>query len=129
MLSISKRKQIKTFFKINNFVSTKRLLELLYMDFFRPSRTMSLGENYYALVLVDDFSIYTWTLFITSKTDSFFVFKKLDKILENESSFHINSIRSDHGENFKIKNLMCCEKRGISHNFSAPRTPQRNGVV
>jgi len=41
--------------KPKNCISTERLLELLHMDLFDPSITMSLGGNYYALVIVDDF--------------------------------------------------------------------------
>ena len=47
------------------------------MDLFGPSRTMSFGGNYYALVIVDDYSRFTWTLFLTHKKDSFHAFKKL----------------------------------------------------
>ena len=53
-----KGKQVKSSFKIKNVVSSLRPLELLHMDLFGPSRTMSLGGNYYALVIVDDFSRY-----------------------------------------------------------------------
>ena len=60
-----KGKQIKHSFKLKNIVSTSNPLELLHMDLFGPLRTMSLGGNYYALVAVDDFSRYTWTLFWT----------------------------------------------------------------
>jgi len=59
-----KGKQIKHSFKLKNIVSTSKALELLHMDLFCPSRTMSLGGNYYALVVVDYFSRYTWTLFL-----------------------------------------------------------------
>ena len=62
-----KGKQVKNSFKIKNFVSSLNPLELLHMDLFRPSRTMSLGGNYYALVIVDDFSRYTWTLLLRIK--------------------------------------------------------------
>ena len=58
-----KGKQTKTSFKQKQFVSTTRPLEMLHMDLFGPSRTMSIGGNYYGLVIVDDFSRYTWTLF------------------------------------------------------------------
>jgi len=54
-----KGKQTKTSFKQNQFVSTTRPLEMLHMDLFGPSRTMSIGRNYYGLVIVDDFSRYT----------------------------------------------------------------------
>jgi len=58
-----KGKQTKVSFKPKNVVSTERPLEMLHMDLFGPSRIMSLGGNLYALVIVDDFSRYTWTLF------------------------------------------------------------------
>jgi len=47
-----KRKQIKHSFKLKNVVSTSKPLELLHMDLFGPSRTMSLGGNYYDLLLL-----------------------------------------------------------------------------
>lgn len=37
------------------------------MNLFGPSILLSFGENYYALVIVGDFSRYTWTLFISKK--------------------------------------------------------------
>ena len=56
-------KQIKNFFKNKNFISTSKPLELLHMDLFGLSRTLSLGVKSYAYVIVDDFSRYTWVLF------------------------------------------------------------------
>jgi len=100
------------------------------MDLFGPSRTMSLSDNLYALVIVDDFSRYTWTLFLASKNETFHAFKRLAKMLENEKSSKIVSIRSDHGGEFQNERFEhFCEKHGINHNFSVPRTPQPNGVV
>jgi len=55
---------VKNSFKIKNVVSSLKPLELPHMEFFGPSGTMSLGGNYYALVIVDDFSRFTWTLFL-----------------------------------------------------------------
>jgi len=69
-----KGKQKKNVFKTKNFVSTTRPLELLHMDMFGRSCTMSLGDNYYGLVIVDDFSRFTWTLFIVSKDHAFTTF-------------------------------------------------------
>jgi len=45
-----KGKQVKVSFKSKNIVSTTQLLQLLHMDLFGPSRTMSFGGNYYFLV-------------------------------------------------------------------------------
>jgi len=52
-------KQTRKSFSLKNCVSTSKPLELLHMDLFGPSRTMSLGGNLYGLVVVDDFSRYT----------------------------------------------------------------------
>ena len=88
---------------------------------------MSLGESYYALVIVDDYSRYTWTLFITHKNDAFQAFRKLAKVIQNKKNLKIISIRSDHAGEFENKEFdLFCEKHGIEPNFSAPRTPQQN---
>jgi hypothetical protein len=71
-----KGKQVKVSFKSKNVVSTSRPLQLLHMDLFGPSRTRSFRGNYYALVIVDDFSRYTWTLFLPHKNHAFSAFKK-----------------------------------------------------
>jgi len=62
-----KWKQVKNSFQSKNVVSTSKPLELLHIDLFGPSRTMSLGGNYYGLVIVDDCSRFPWTLFLKTK--------------------------------------------------------------
>jgi len=69
------------------------------MDLFGPSRTMSLGRNYYGLVIVDHYSIYSWSLFIVTKDDALqpskdlLEFYKMRKIV-------IIAIKIDHGVGF-----------------------------
>ena len=48
-------KQTKSSFHDKNVVSTTRLLELLHLDLFGPTRTTSLEGKKYGLVIVDDF--------------------------------------------------------------------------
>jgi len=76
-----KGKQTKNTFKPLNVISTSRPLELLHMDLFGPSRTMSLGGNYYGLVIVDDYSRFTWTFFIATKDETYHAFKKFVKFI------------------------------------------------
>jgi len=84
----------------------------------------------YALVVVNDYSRFTWTFFLAHKNDAYNAFKKLAKVLQNENGCCIKSIRSDHeGEFQNARFERFCEKHGISHTFSALRTPQQNGVV
>jgi len=120
----------KNSFKLKNIVSTSKPLELLHKDLFGPSRITSLGGNYYALVIVDDFSRLTWTLFLESKSDTFSAFKKLSKRLQNKCCSNIYAIRSDHGGEFQNEKFNCfCENLSILHNFYAPRLSNKIGLL
>jgi len=79
-----KGKKVKSSFHSKNVISTSKSLELLHMDLFGPSRTKNFGRNYYALVIVDDYSRYTWTFFLTLKSEAFKAFKKFAKVIQNE---------------------------------------------
>ena len=117
-------KQVKTSFKPKGFVTTSRPLELLHMDLFGPTRTSSLGGKRYGLVIVDDFSRFTWVFFLAHKDESFSAFLKFYRKVSNEKGVSVVCIRSDHGtefENQDFKNF--CNEKGIEHNFSALRTP------
>ena len=47
-----------------------------------------------------------------------------------KKGYSISSIRSDHGKEFENLGFNAFYgENGISHNFSAPRTPQQNGIV
>ena len=100
------------------------------MDLFGLTRTTSLGERKYGLVIVDDYSRFTWIIFLAHKDETFELFQKFAKKVSTEKNSNIISIRSDHGTEFKNSLFeKFCSKHGINHNFSAPRTPQQNGIV
>jgi hypothetical protein len=83
--------------KPKNLISTSRCLELLHMDLFGPSAIWSYGGNLYTLVIVDDYSRYTWTRFLKNKTETFEQFKNISKKIQNQLGCNIISIRTDHG--------------------------------
>ncbi|GJY74899.1 retrovirus-related pol polyprotein from transposon TNT 1-94 [Tanacetum coccineum] len=124
-------KQAHTSHKAKNMVSTKRCLELLHMDLFGPSAIKSYGGNLYTLVVVDDYSRYTWTRFLKTKNEAFEKFEILSRKIQNQLGSSIIAIRTDHGREFdnEVQFGAYCDAQGITHNFSAPRTPQSNGVV
>ncbi|WKA03735.1 hypothetical protein VitviT2T_021825 [Vitis vinifera] len=100
------------------------------MDLFGPSRTPSLRGKSYAYVIVDDFSRYTWVLFLSQKNEAFYEFSKFCNKVQNEKGFTITCIRSDHRREFENIDIEeYCNEHGINYNFSAPRTPKKNGVV
>jgi hypothetical protein len=53
-------KQTRAAHKMILGILTSKNLELLHMDLMGPTRTASLGGRKYILVVVDDFSQYTW---------------------------------------------------------------------
>jgi hypothetical protein len=111
-------------------MTTSRPLELLHMDLFGPVAYLSIGGSKYGLVIVDDFSRFTWVLFLQDKSETQGTLKRFLRRAQNEFELKVKKIRSDNGSEFK--NLQVeeyLEEEGIKHEFSAPYTPQQNGVV
>ena len=81
-------------------------------------------------MIVNDFSKYTWVWFLNSKDETPKLIIDHIKKIELEANLSVRKIRSDNGTKFKnaILNEFYTEK-GISRQYSAPRTPQQNGVV
>jgi transposase InsO family protein len=113
-----------------NVMMTSRPLELLHMDLFGPVAYLSIRGSKYGLVIVDDFSRFTWVFFLQEKSEPQGTLKRFLRRAQNEFEIKVKKIRSDNGSEFK--NLQVeeyLEEEGIKHEFSAPYTPQQNGVV
>ena len=50
--------------------ATSRPLELLNLDLMGPTRTESPGGKRYIMIVVDDFTRYTWVILLRSKSDA-----------------------------------------------------------
>jgi hypothetical protein len=72
-------KQTRVAHKKTSGIQTSKNLELLHMDLMGPTRTASLGGKRYILVIVDDFSRYTWAIPIREKSDAFDTVQQLFK--------------------------------------------------
>ncbi|GKA31415.1 retrovirus-related pol polyprotein from transposon TNT 1-94, partial [Tanacetum coccineum] len=64
---VSKAK--RSSFKTKVVPSSKGRLNLLHMDLCGPMRVASINRKKYILVIVEDYSRYTWTLFLRSKDE------------------------------------------------------------
>ncbi|GJY73655.1 retrovirus-related pol polyprotein from transposon TNT 1-94 [Tanacetum coccineum] len=119
-------KQVHASHKAKNMVLTTKFIELLHMDLFGPSAVQSYRGNDYTLVIVDDYSWYTWTRFLKNKNEAFDHFEILSKKIQVQKGCPIVSIRTDHGREFdnEVQFGDFCDASGITHNFSALRTPQ-----
>jgi hypothetical protein len=122
-------KQVGNTHPTNSVMSTSRPLELLHMDLFGPTTYRRINGNSYGLVVMDDYSRYTWVFFLSDKSNVFSIFKGFAKRAKNKFDFKIKKIRSDNGSKFKNSKIEdSCDKKGIKHNFSAKYTPQQNVV-
>jgi transposase InsO family protein len=89
-----------------------------------------MGGKWYVLVIVDDYSHYSWVFFLESKDQVFEHFQLLALRLNNEHPNCLKVIRSDNGTEFRNASFdEFCLEHGIDQQFSAPRVPQQNGVV
>nr|GFB42980.1 hypothetical protein [Tanacetum cinerariifolium] len=81
--------------------NSRQRLHLIHMDLCGPMRIASINGKWYVLVIVDDYSRYTWVHFFRSKDEA--------------------------PENQVLKEYF--DTVGISHQMSSVRTPQQNRVV
>nr|GFC16981.1 integrase, catalytic region, zinc finger, CCHC-type, peptidase aspartic, catalytic [Tanacetum cinerariifolium] len=100
------------------------------MDLCEPMRIASINGKRYILVIVDDYSHYTWVHFIRSKDEApamiIMFLKRITLLLQSP----VIIIRTDNGTEFKNHRLkVYFDSVGISHQMSYVRTPQQNGVV
>ena len=100
------------------------------MDLFGPVNVRSIFGDLYCLVVTNDYFRYSWVFFQETKDETFenlvILFRKLEKLYH----LPVRRIRSDNGTEFKnAKMKEFCNAKGILHEFSAPYTPQENGVA
>ena len=106
-------------------VQTSRPLELLHIDLMGPARVHSLGGKKYVLVVVDDFTRYTWVVLLNDKAEAPEKMIYLCKKLQVEKDTVIARIKSDHGREFENTKLATfCNDQGTYQEFSSPKTPQ-----
>jgi transposase InsO family protein len=108
---------------------TERLLELLHMDLFGLVAYISIDGSKYCLVIVNDYSRFTWMFFLQKKSQTQETLKKFLRRAQNEFGLRIKKIRSDNGTEFKNSQIEGFLEEGIKHEFSSPYTPQQNSVV
>jgi transposase InsO family protein len=96
----------------------------------RPDSLHKHLRGKYYLVIVDDYSRFTWVLFLQEKSQTQETLKGFLRQAQNEFGLRIKKIRSDNGTEFKNSQIEgFLEEEGIKHEFSSPYTPQQNCVV
>jgi transposase InsO family protein len=82
-------------------MTTTRPFEMLHIDLFGPVAYISIGSNKYGLVIIDDYSRFTWVFFLQDKGETQEVLKKFLRRAQNEFVAKVKKIRSDNDSEFK----------------------------
>nr|GEV71884.1 retrovirus-related Pol polyprotein from transposon TNT 1-94 [Tanacetum cinerariifolium] len=88
---------------VSHNTSALMTLKRLHMDLFGPTFVKSLNKKSYSLVVIDDYSRFTWVFFLATKDETSPILKTFITGLENQLSFKVE--------------------------FSVPRTLQQNGIA
>ncbi|GJT98909.1 retrovirus-related pol polyprotein from transposon TNT 1-94 [Tanacetum coccineum] len=102
-------------------------LYLLHMDVCRPMCVASVNGKRYILVIVDDYTQFTWVKFLASNDEAPDFIIKFLKMIQVRLNATVRNIRTDNGTEFVNQTLRdYYEQVGISHETSVVRTPQQN---
>nr|GFA96125.1 hypothetical protein [Tanacetum cinerariifolium] len=125
-LGKAKRKSFQT----KTTPSSKRQLQLLHMDLCGPMRVESINGKKYVLIIVDDYSRYTWTYFLRSKDETPEVLIDFPRLVKRGLHAQVRIVQTDKGTEFLNKTLHAYfASEGIQHQTSVARTPEQNEVV
>nr|GEV03937.1 hypothetical protein [Tanacetum cinerariifolium] len=106
------------------------VLNTLHMNLCGQIRVQTINRNKYILVIVDDYTRFTWVKFLKSKDETPGVVIKLLKQIQVGLNKTVRFIHTDNGTEFVNHDLThYYESVGIFHQKLVPRIPQQNGVV
>ncbi|GJS83108.1 retrovirus-related pol polyprotein from transposon TNT 1-94 [Tanacetum coccineum] len=99
-------------------------LYLLHMDLCGPMRVDSINGKKYILVIVDDYSRFTWVRFLRSKDEAPDAIIKCIKNIQVRLNATVRNVQTDNGTEF-VNQTLCdfYENVGISHQTFVARTP------
>lgn len=104
--------------------------ESFHTDLMGPIEVESIGGAKYTLVCKDEMSSYRVLFFLKQKCDAFNSLTAYINYVFKTTGNKVKVVRSDHGGEFideRCSNLFTTNS--ITHEMSAPYTPQQNGLV
>ena len=104
-------------------------MELVHGDLCGPIAPSTPGGRRYFLLLVDDATRYMWVALLISKDMDADAIKHLQAMAEKQSGKKLRTLRTDNGREFTVDEFTAYCAEGIQRHYSAPYSPQQNGVV
>lgn len=109
---------------------TSSMFQLVHSDLMGPTSSPSYSGLRYMMVVVDDFSRYSWVYFLENKNEALTYFMQFKMMVEKEFNSVLKCLRTDNGGEFLSQEFSrFCEEHGIKRQFTCPNTPQQNGVA
>ena len=108
----------------------KERLGLVHGDLCGPVTPATPGGRRYFLLLVDDLSRYMWVMVLGSKGEAADAIRHAQAAAEAECGRKLRVLRTDNGGEFTAAEFASyCADEGIQRHYTAPYSPQQNGVV
>ncbi|GKD71120.1 retrovirus-related pol polyprotein from transposon TNT 1-94, partial [Tanacetum coccineum] len=128
--SCGKGKHHRANFKTKQTFSIKKCLHFLHMDLFGPVTPRSINHEKYTLVIIDEYSRYTWVYFLKKKSQTHESIMSFIKRVENQNDIKVKQLKTNNGTEYKNSILVkFYNEKGISQNFSSSYTPEQNGFA
>ncbi|GJR87533.1 putative ribonuclease H-like domain-containing protein [Tanacetum coccineum] len=114
-----KEKQHKASCKTKLVSSISQPLQMLHIDLFGPTFVRSINHKIYCLVVTDDYSRFSWVLFLATKDETSGILKPFITGIENKINHKVKIIRCDNGTEFKNNDMnQFCGMKGIKREFN-----------
>lgn len=104
-----------------------RPYELLHFDNLGPISIQSIHLNKYFLIVVDDYSRFTWIILLKTKGEAREQVQNIIKMLELQHDAKIKFVRTDNAPEFSMDQFY--NSKGIIHQTSCVESPQQIGRV
>ncbi|TXG53987.1 hypothetical protein EZV62_019243 [Acer yangbiense] len=109
--------------------TSKQTLEYIHSDLWGPAKVPTHRGNHYFLSLIDDFSRKVWIYLLKFKDQAFESFKTWKKLVENQTSRKIKTLRIDNGLEFcKDEFNKLCENEGIQRHRTDQEATHSDGM-
>ena len=108
----------------------KEPFQLIHADLWGPAPFVSINGFRFYLVLVDEFTTFTWVYLLKHKSNTFAIFKQFTTLIQTQFNHSIQTFCTGCGGEFTSTEFNTfCANKGIIHQLSCPHTPQQNGVA
>jgi transposase InsO family protein len=109
-------------------ISSTKPFEKIHCDIWGRYRHPSISGAYYFLIVVDDYTRFTWIFLMRHKNETQSLLKQFFSYVHTQFDSHIKIFQSDNGGEFlSLRSFF--QDTGVIFQHSCVYTPQQNGVV